>query len=274
MSATLDTCALCPRLCRHVCPVAVGTGLESATPTAILTEAMIAQRPEEIPHEAHHALDLCTRCGHCADFCGVDQPVVDLLDTARTRHQPRPKPWQAPPIQGHCPTVAIICDAKDWSDGLAEDTHQPLARLLTPDHLGETHRIRTDTLPDVIAQLKTLFQGRTAITSCGTCRQALTDADVTVESIVSVSQFIPPLPTWRSCHCVDGPSVDTNIRCCGARAPLIGAMPHLATMMATEIRRRLDGQAIFVPDTRCAAHLQSVGINAVGPADHFKNPER
>ena len=31
-----ESCAFCPKLCRHVCPVAVGTGREAATPTAMI----------------------------------------------------------------------------------------------------------------------------------------------------------------------------------------------------------------------------------------------
>ena len=68
MSSVVDTCALCPKLCRHVCPVSVGTGLESATPTAILTEVLLAEQNPEHAELASQAIDLCTRCGACADF--------------------------------------------------------------------------------------------------------------------------------------------------------------------------------------------------------------
>jgi ferredoxin len=271
--AVVDTCALCPRLCRHVCPVAVATGLESPTPSAIMTEVMLAEGPGSAQHEVAAALDLCTRCGHCEDFCGVGQPVVALLDAARTRHQARPNTWNAPAIQGHALAVAIICGPHDWSAALAQDTGTTLSQMLTSDHLGEIHRIRNDTAPEVISALKRSFQGRTAITSCGTCKAALIAAEVAVESIESVCQSVPPLPTWRTCHCEPGPSVDTLTRCCGARAPLATSESTLAASMATFIRRRLDGQSVYVPDTRCAAHLQSVGVSAVGPADHLTDPE-
>ena len=113
MSSVVDTCALCPKLCRHVCPVAIGTGLESATPTAILTEVLLADQDEVNAPTAAEAIGLCTRCGACADFCGVDQPVVTLLDETRTRYQPRPSPWSPPVITGHAPTVAILCGPDD-----------------------------------------------------------------------------------------------------------------------------------------------------------------
>lgn len=269
MSSVVDTCALCPKLCRHVCPVAIGTGLESATPTAILTEVLLADQDEANAPTAAEAIGLCTRCGACADFCGVDQPVVTLLDETRTRYQPRPSPWSPPVITGHAPTVAILCGPDDWTKGLAESLQQDIAVLRTDDHLGEPHMIRSDTRDELVAALAKLMQGRTAITSCATCRTALELAGVTVESVSAVTQHVPAFPTWRTCHCAPGPSVDTVIRCCGARAPLSLEHPDLASAMAKEIAIRLEGQTVFVPDTRCAAHLVSAGAPAVGPTDHL-----
>jgi len=273
MSNSTKTCALCPKLCRHVCPVAVGTGLESATPTAIMSEIMLSEAKRPISNTAQNALNLCTRCNLCADFCGVDQPVVDLLDTARTQIVAPPPKWTPPTIQGHAPTVAILCDHHAWDEALYRVTGQEMATLRTPDHLGEQHRIRTDTKADVISAIAKVMQGRTAITSCGTCREALQEASITVEAIEVVSQLVPRLPTWRTCHCEPGPSVDTIIRCCGARAPLLTSEPDLSNTIAAEVGRRLDGQAIFVPDTRCAAHLQNAGVQAVGPIDPLLDTE-
>ena len=269
MSSVVDTCALCPKLCRHVCPVSVGTGLESATPTAILTEVLLADQNPEHAELASQAIDLCTRCGDCADFCGVDQPVVDLLDKARTRHQPPLTAWSPPVIQGHAHTVAILCGDDDWTSGLADALGQDIAVLRTDDHLGEAHMLRTDTREALIAELAKLMQGRTAITSCATCRTALEAAGVTVESVSAATNTVPAFPTWRTCHCSPGPSVDTVVRCCGARAPLSLKHPDLAETMGKEIAKRLEGQTVFVPDARCAAHLISSGAPVVGPTDHL-----
>ena len=49
---------------------------------------------------------------------------------------------------------------------------------------------------------------------------------------------------------------------------------NLSKKLAVEVGRRLNGQAIFVPDTRCAAHLQSAGVHAIGPADPLFKPEK
>lgn len=269
MKNTVDTCALCPKLCRHVCPVAVGTGLESATPTAILTEVLLANQTKEHAELTSKAIGLCTRCGACEAFCGVDQPVVALLDEARSRHQSPPPPWTPPIIHGHAPTVAVLCGADDWAPGLANALQQDLAVLRTDDHLGEAHVIRKDTRAELVSSLARLMQGRTAITSCATCRTVLEEAGVTVESVSSATRSVPAFPTWRTCHCSPGPSVDTVIRCCGARAPLTLEHPQLADVMAKEIATRLEGQTVFVPDARCAAHLVSAGAPVVGPTDHL-----
>ena len=44
MADGLETCAYCPQLCRHVCPVAVATGLEAATPAKIMLVLLLAGR--------------------------------------------------------------------------------------------------------------------------------------------------------------------------------------------------------------------------------------
>ena len=267
MSSSIETCALCPKLCRHVCPVSVATSLESATPSAIMTELMMANGPLHLENSASESINMCTRCGQCSDFCGVDQAVVELMDDARTRLEPPPPPWTEPVISGHHQTVAIICGSTAWDKPLTELIGQPMATLVTNDHLGESHRMRMDTRQDVIAKIEKIMQGRTAVTSCSTCREALEEANVPTETIVMASKRVPPLPTWRTCRCEPGPSVNTVIKCCGARAPLAIAKPKIANMIAEEVARRLDGQAIFVPDTRCAEHLQNAGAQAVGPID-------
>ena len=273
MNGAIETCAFCPKLCRHVCPVAVGTSLESTTPTAIMNEVMLAITTPDIENSGVDAINLCTRCGQCSDFCGVDQSVVTLLDEARAQLEPPPPPWSEPVIIGHHQTVAIICGQVEWSKPLSTLTGQKMATMVTPDHLGELHRIRPDTRDEVIEKIGRLMQGKTAVTSCNTCREALELANVSTETIVMVSQLVPPLPTWRTCHCEPGPSVNTVIKCCGARAPLVTAKPKIANKIAEEVARRLDGQAIFVPDTRCAEHLRNAGVHALGPIDTLLDTE-
>jgi ferredoxin len=73
--ADYETCAYCPKLCRHVCPVAVGTARESTTPTAMMTGALLALDGIVTPAEGYASASLCTSCGACTEVCLLDQPV-------------------------------------------------------------------------------------------------------------------------------------------------------------------------------------------------------
>ena len=269
MSVATETCALCPRLCRHSCPVAVGTGLESTTPTAIMT---LLVHPHQQPELSRAAVDLCTQCGACEDHCGLDQPVRTLLSEARANLHPPLAPWSPQAIQGHWQTVAVICGPIDWSADLATMTGQGVSTLRTDDHLGEVHRARADTETPTIQQLELLFAGRTAVAACHTCKEALESASVTVEMLDGLLPRRPNRPTWRTCRCTPSPGVRTLQKCCGARGPLSTAHPSLAAEMAHSLRKRLDGQAVYTPDARCAAHMQGSGANVIGPVDLLSPP--
>lgn len=94
MGTDFETCAWCPRLCRHVCPVAVATGREAATPTAMMTVALLAERGSVSPALAEAAASLCLSCGACTDHCKNRVPVAVALG--------RP----APPVRPHVPLAA------------------------------------------------------------------------------------------------------------------------------------------------------------------------
>ena len=74
--AQYETCAYCPKLCRHVCPVAVGTARESTTPTAMMTGALLALDGIVTPAEGYASAALCTSCGACTEVCLLDQPSI------------------------------------------------------------------------------------------------------------------------------------------------------------------------------------------------------
>ena len=271
MTAQPDTCALCPRLCRHRCPVSIATGLESTTPTAIMSSLVMSSHNDDTT--ASLSIDLCTRCGECEAACGIDQPVVDLLDNARVQHQTKIDPWVPPTIRGEEDHVAILCAGTDWTKGLEKYTPIKLARLFTDDHLGELHSIRPDTKNALFEQLKGLLADRTAITTCKTCLTTLQAAGCSASHI---SQFIGDdgsLPKWRTCRCKPGHGVQTNVTCCGARAPLSTSHPEVANMVANDLRRRLDGQAVYIEDSRCSAHLKAAGMQVVDPIDRLSITE-
>ncbi len=78
-----SVCAWCPRLCRHVCPVAVGTGLESATPTAMRAVALGVEAGALPSDLALPGTDLCLGCGACTAFCALHVDVPAALDAFR-----------------------------------------------------------------------------------------------------------------------------------------------------------------------------------------------
>lgn len=77
------TCAYCPRLCRHVCPVATATGFEAATPTAMMTVGLLHLRGELGATDALAGTSLCLGCGACTAHCKVHVPVADRLAELR-----------------------------------------------------------------------------------------------------------------------------------------------------------------------------------------------
>lgn len=90
-------CTFCPRLCRHVCPTAVATGMESATATAMMTAVWLAA--ETGAPVDPEAIALCLGCGACTRHCKHHVPVAALLDTARGL-EPVERPDAALPPSG------------------------------------------------------------------------------------------------------------------------------------------------------------------------------
>ncbi len=79
MTPSLDTCAYCPRLCRHVCPVAGATARESATPTAMASVARLFHLGKLDAVTALAGTALCDGCGACERHCHHHVPFPSLL---------------------------------------------------------------------------------------------------------------------------------------------------------------------------------------------------
>ena len=92
------TCTFCPRLCRHVCPTAVATGLESATATAMMAAAWLAAETGEAADP--EALALCLGCGACTRHCKHHIPVAERLDAAAGRPSLTRADAALPPVGG------------------------------------------------------------------------------------------------------------------------------------------------------------------------------
>ncbi len=80
----VKTCALCPKLCRFLCPVASGTGDESAVPTQ-MASLILLQRAGTMRYdpETTHPLYRCTGCLACQVPCEFDIDVPAYLEGER-----------------------------------------------------------------------------------------------------------------------------------------------------------------------------------------------
>ena len=232
-----------------------------------MTSVLLAKKDKALQEQAAQAVDLCTRCGQCTSACGLDMPVVEMLDQARTNLQPAPKAWVPPKIHGSARQVAIISGDTDWSSALSKLLNEDVATVHTNDFLGAAHQWRTDTRETHTAQLTELFKHRTAITADHICAQVVDATNIPIEHLHSL---LPAhsMPRWRSCHePKEGRHVSTMTKCCGAAGPLQNTHPDIANEVGRDIARRLDGQHVYAADERCAQHLQSCGATVTGPVE-------
>lgn len=100
----VSSCAICPRLCRDVCPVAVHAGRDDLVPSEKMraVAALLGAAAGVIDGER---LSACTDCGACTEHCLLAIPVAPWLDAARQRwveHEQGvlpPAPPEDPPAQ-------------------------------------------------------------------------------------------------------------------------------------------------------------------------------
>jgi Fe-S oxidoreductase len=271
----VELCALCPQLCRHVCPVAVGTGREAATPTAIATTLLEWIRGESGALAAQ-AATLCTDCGACEAACGIDRPVITQLRAARVALLPSAKPQPITPVQGGASMVAIECDDRAWADALASHLGHGVAHMQTRDHLGQS-AIATGALPpEHIAALRDQLGGRTAVAACQGCADALQAAHI---DVVRLSELLDPIDhplIHRPCNspCPDTPTAPLTLACCGAGGPLPIHHPEAAKDLGRAITAELGSAEMFSPDTRCANHLRRCGARIVDTVDQLLGLDR
>lgn len=76
----LELCTYCPKLCRHVCPVAQATGNESLTPQAKM-ELLNLLRNDAVPTQPDYLAPAygCTTCRLCLEVCRHDVAVAEAL---------------------------------------------------------------------------------------------------------------------------------------------------------------------------------------------------
>lgn len=76
----LTTCSFCPRLCRHVCPTALGESRETLTPTMKMSLVSLWKQGH-LPFDQDMAevLYACTDCGGCTAHCKHGMTPAEVL---------------------------------------------------------------------------------------------------------------------------------------------------------------------------------------------------
>ncbi|MCA9563690.1 MAG: (Fe-S)-binding protein [Myxococcales bacterium] len=94
----LRYCSLCPRLCRHACPVAHGEARETSTPWGLMRLLRLAEQGV-VPTDQGllETLNHCVSCGRCQSYCLHENPVAETLASARIQlvsaGVPEPERW-------------------------------------------------------------------------------------------------------------------------------------------------------------------------------------
>lgn len=265
--AEYETCVYCPRLCRPVCPVAVGSARESATPSTMMSGPFLAILGTLSSEEAGALASLCTGCGACTTFCKVHRPVSDLLAEARASLCEAPTLPGPGPVEGAGEWVAVECDGRPWGAALARHLKRPVARFTTADHLGEVLLDHPEAFGAYARLLRELLAGRTVVVADLGCHRAAVAAGLSVKHLIELA----PLPgTEAVFHACDGPRLDGAavpgaLNCCGARAPLSHQHPTIAAEVAVGAAERLGGTACRTADARCAAALRRAGAQITDP---------
>ncbi len=253
MSASvLDACAFCPRLCRHVCPVAVGTARESATPTAIAGVVRLAEHGVLEATLADQALDLCVGCGACTRYCALHVDVAAWVRDCRTPPGVAPLP-ELPPIDaGKAVRVLVTPPVGDPRASSVSGA------ALTPDALGHAAWLAGNSA--VLAEVARHFAGRRVATDSAAV------AEVLLAAGVEVVRSAAPDGAARFRTCSEGAlGEDGQLSCCGAREGFPERNPAAAHALAAEVVRRMNGAPHTCADGHCAGWLRAHGADVRGP---------
>lgn len=273
-AADLATCVYCPKLCRHVCPVAVGTGREAAAPSVMALHPFRFLRGEGGVTLAVEAASLCLECGACEAHCEVHRPLGSMLGALRRGLTPPPPADPLAAVEGEGRLVAVEEDDRAWASALAERTGKEVARLRTADHLGAQALSHPLAPPEHARALRAAFDHRVAVVADHRTLQALRQAGVEVVHLVELVE----LPTEGLAHApCAGPRLQgraaSGLPCCGARAALPTVHPERAAEVASHAARLLDedrGDAttpVRSPDCTCARALRGAGLDVVDAVD-------
>ncbi len=255
MSA-IDTCSLCPRLCRTACPVATGAAREAAVPAQIAS-AVLAWRQGRLPEEVvRRAVTSCVDCGACQDLCHLHMPLPEALSALRRELRTAPAPPKLT-VPGAGDVLLVVTPREEaLGDGyraaVQEAAGQPVGIWRAPLRLGEgslEHRngeLHLDAVRAAVA-------GRRVVTAHRGVEAVLRAADV---GVVPLWELVGR-PAPCGCGTPDGP-----LSCCGGRAPFAVQHEGDARRMGAYWALR-DGPRTGL-DSRCASHLRASGVDGVG----------
>lgn len=259
MTATLETCALCPRLCRHACPVAVGTGREAATPTSLAAAAVDRDRGLLSEAFATEVLTLCVDCGACEAACHIGQPLPSLLRSARLAAR---EAVELPRFALPADDVLFVHREACPSEKLA--ARVGATPVVVPEGWSE-YTVQSPAATDAVAWLVDSLSSRALWTQDGGLWSLLTQVGLVVQWAVAGEAL--PDGALASCACAVGGAEARS--CCGAAEPLASHHPDDAELLGHRFVRGLHADAMVV-DARCARHLRRVGSDA---ATLFDSPE-
>lgn len=270
-----DLCTFCPRLCRHVCPVAVGSAREAATPTSMMSGPWMHAAGLLGATDAGALAALCTSCGACTAHCHLHRPVSDLLAEARADLLPPARAADLEEVEGDADWIAVEADDRPWAALAAARLGRPLARLRTTDHLGEALLDHPEAFAAHAAALRERVGQRALVVADLGCLRVARAAGLPALHLAELLPLLGDEPVFHPCQGprLDGEAPPEALACCGAAPPLSIWHPEIATEVARAAVRHLDGNAVRCPDARCATALRAAGATVRDPlSDLFREP--
>ncbi len=252
MPEAIDTCSVCPRLCRHACPVAEGTAREAAVPATLAT-VLRRHRDGVIDTAlATQAAALCVDCGRCMEACHLHVPLPDALASAWSAFGLVEAWGPVPAIEGSAQLVALETDDRSWAEALARRVGEPVGRWRIPGGVPWTSR-GTPSWGRVSQALASVAAGRTVVVPDRASASALAAAGVPVRVLAEQLDE----PAWA-------PSCAAGGACCGGHGPLAAVHPDDAARMAAQYPVEAP-----VADVGCAAHLRAHGRDVEDVVDRL-----
>ena len=263
--STLETtpCAFCPRLCRHACPVATATGMESAVPATIFAVLHGHRAGFEDADAARGAASLCLGCGACTTACVPGVPVAERIRAWRGALGWTPVAEALGEVEGDAMHVCVLGPDETWAEAWSARGGLPHATLRTSDGLGYGAWVAGNR--GAAATLRRAFGGgRVAVTASLDAAVVLEGEGIPVERL----GVNPSAPRFRTCFEGDEvPAAPGQLACCGRREGFAAREPEAAREVARANVRALAGARAVCADQACAAWLREHGAQVEGPAD-------